>query len=246
MQQSPDDRHDDEAPLVGITVLLVEDEASMAQDALAEIAALGARGLHADTVQGARALYAENDVDLIILDRMLADSEDGLALLSWFKALEAPAPGVLVASRLSTTDDHIRGLELGADDYINKPFEMRELAARLKALARRVDATRSPKTVLIWGDLELRTLNERALWNGGTIELRPQSFKVLHALALHKGDYVSREALWRAVWPENKNLPPQDPVINTAINRLRTGLNKATGCIEIVSEDLGYRLVIKE
>lgn len=246
MQISPDNQHNDEAPLQGMTVLVVEDDLAAAREVLAQIASLGARGIHAETVQDARALYAENDVDLIILDRMLADHEDGLALLSWFKELEAPAPGVLVASRLSTTDDHIRGLELGADDYINKPFEMRELAARLKALARRVDATRSPKTVLIWGDLELRTLNERALWNGGTIELRPQSFKVLHALALHKGDYVSREALWRAVWPENKNLPPQDPVINTAINRLRTGINKTTDGLEIVSEDLGYRLVIGE
>jgi len=246
MQQPPDARLNDEVPLAGLTVLVVEDDPAAARDVLAEISSLGAHGLHAETVQSARRLYAENQIDLIVLDRMLADSEDGLVLLSWFKELETPAPGVLVASRLSTIDDHIHGLELGADDYINKPFDMRALAARLKALARRVDAKRSPKTVLIWGGLEIRTLNERALWNEEAIDLRPQSFKVLHALALHKGDYVSREALWRAVWPENKNLPPQDPVINTAINRLRTGLNKLENGPGIISEDLGYRLVIKE
>jgi DNA-binding response OmpR family regulator len=235
-----------DAPLRGMTVLVVEDEPAAAREALAEIASLGASGLRAETVKGARALYADNDIDLIVLDRMLADSEDGLALLSWFKELEAPAPGVLVASRLSTADDHIRGLDLGADDYIDKPFDMRELAARLKALARRVDATRSPKTVLIWGDLELRTLNGRALWKGEAIELRPQAFKLLHALALHKGEYISREALWRAVWPEYKNLNVQDPVINTAINRLRKSMSGIENGPQILSENLGYRLRLKE
>ena len=234
------------APLEGATVLIVEDEAKDAAVVRKEVEALCGRALHADTAQGARALFAEHAIDLIVLDRMLADSEDGLALLNWFRELEAPTPRVLVASRLSTSDDHILGLELGADDYINKPFDPRELAARLKALMRRASAMRSPKSVHIWGALEIRTLNEIALWEGERIAIRPQSFAILNALSSIKGEYMSREALWRMVWPENKNLPPQDPVINTAINRLRTSLNKLENGPGIVSEELGYRLVIEE
>ena len=246
MQKPPNSSQNDHAPLAGMTVLIVEDEEAIAQEALGEVDDLGARGLHTDTVQGARALYAQNQIDLIILDRILADSEDGLSLLAWLRELETPAPGVLVASRLATADDHIRGLDLGADDYIDKPFDKRELAARLRALARRVKATRSPKTVLIWGDLEIRILSECALWKGEMIELRPQSLSVLHALVLHRGEFMSREALWRAVWPQNKNLPPQDQVITMAIKRLRDSLDLVVGGPTIISEKLGYRLRLGE
>ena len=232
--------------LSGATVLVVEDDLEDAHLVLHEVSALGGRGLHADCVQSARALIVENTIDLIVLDRMLADGEDGLTLLSWFQELEAPAPAVLVASRLSTSDDHILGLELGADDYINKPFDPRELAARLKALMRRAAAARSPKSVQIWGDLEIRTLNKVALWKDEPISMRPQSFAAFSFLALHKGDYVSREALWRAVWDKYKNLPPQNTVINNEISRLRGSLNGLEGGPKIVSENLGYRLVIDD
>jgi DNA-binding response OmpR family regulator len=166
--------------------------------------------------------------------------------LTWFNDIEVTAPPVLIASRLATSDDHILGLELGADDYIDKPFDPRELTARLKALLRRADAMRSPMSVQIWGALEIRSLNEVALWNGERIAMRPQSFAVLRILGSLKGEYLSREALWREVWKKNKFLPPQDTVINTEISRLRSSLKALPNGPRVVAEELGFRLVVEE
>ncbi len=235
-----------DAVFKGVTVLVVEDEAKDADLVLDRVNALGGRSLHTDTVQGARHLLAEHEVDLIVLDRMLAGGEHGLDLLEWFRDIETQPPQVLVASRLATSDDHILGLDLGADDYIDKPFDPRELVARMKALLRRADSIRSPLSVLIWGPLEVRTLNEVALWHGEKITLRPQSFAVLSMLTRLKGEYLSREALWREVWKKNKYLPPQDTVINTEVSRLRSSLKVLPEGPRVVAEDLGFRLEIDE
>lgn len=232
--------------LHGVTVLVVEDEQRDADRVIQVVKSLGGQSLHTASLQGARHLISEHQVDLIVLDRMLAGGEHGLDLLSWFRQIEAPVPQVLVASRLATSDDHILGLDSGADDYINKPFDPRELAARIRALQRRADSIRSPVSVLVWGKLEIRTLNEVALWDGDRINLRPQSFSVLSMLANLKGEYLSREALWREVWKKNKFLPPQDTVINTEISRLRGSLKALPDGPQVIAEDLGFRLVIED
>ena len=232
--------------LAGVTVLVVEDEKADADLVLEQIEALGGVGRHTDTVQGAREILTGDNVDLVVLDRMLADSAHGLELLTWFNEIEVAAPPVLIASRLATSDDHILALELGADDYIDKPFDPRELTARIKALLRRADAKRSPVSVLIWGPLEVRSMNKVALWHGERISMRPQSFAVLNMLAGLKGEYLSREALWREVWKKNKFLPPQDTVINTEISRLRSSLKVLPNGPRIVAEELGFRLVVEE
>ena len=232
--------------LEGVKVLVVEDETVDADLVIRQIEALGGGALHTDTVQGAREYLADHSIDLVVLDRMLAGSENGFELLKWFSEIEVAAPPVLITSRLATSDDHILGLELGADDYIDKPFDPRELTARLRALLRRADAMRSPMSVQVWGALEIRSLNEVALWNGEKIALRPQSFAVLKTLASLKGEYLSRRALWGEVWKKNKFLPPQDTVINTEISRLRSSLKVLPNGPRVVAEDLGFRLVIED
>lgn len=232
--------------LSGVTVLVVEDERADAELVLRQIQRLGGSGLHTDTVQGARELLTERSIDLVVLDRMLAGSEHGLDLLTWFREIEMSAPPVLIASRLATSDDHILGLELGADDYIDKPFDPRELTARVKALLRRAEAQRSPLSVIVWGPLEVRSINQVALWHGERISMRPQSFAVLNMLAGLKGEYLSRARLWREVWKKNKALPPQDTVINTEISRLRSSLKDLPNGPRIIAEELGFRLVIEE
>lgn len=211
---------------------------------LQQVTALGWQGTIARTVQAARAHFTGVAFDIVVLDRMLDDQEDGLALLKWFSELESTAPGVLVASRLGTPQDHIQALDLGADDYINKPYDLEELNARLRALARRLTGKRTPESVDVWEELEIRTMNRRALWRGEQIELRPQSFQVLRVLVASKGEYVSRETLWHAVWTSYKNLPPQETVINTAISRLRGSLIAISNAPIIHSDQLGYRLML--
>lgn len=227
------------------TLLIVEDDPNMAS-LMADVAGeLGYRVSIAETLNEAKKTSAAQLPDLVLLDRMLGDGSEGLDYIVWLNELEGERPGILVASRLTSVSDHVLGLEMGADDYINKPFESAELKARLRAVARRVASTRAPASVLIYDTLEVRKLSGQALVNNKPLALRPQSFSLLKAIAERQGEWVSRKALWHEVWTDYKNLSPQDTVINTAISRLRGVLSSVEHAPEIVSQDLGYRLVRK-
>ena len=121
-----------------MNILIVEDDVADATMVITQVEALGWSYRVVNTVQAARAAFSNTAYDLVVLDRMLEDAEEGLELLNWFKALESAAPGVLVASRLGSSTDHVNALDLGADDYINKPYDGEVLHARLRALARRL------------------------------------------------------------------------------------------------------------
>lgn len=224
-------------------VLVVEDDADIADFVVHEASQLGYHVTTADTVDGAKRRTSEQLPDIVILDRMLADGSEGLDYLAWLNALEGPRPGILVTSRLTSVSDHVAGLEAGADDYIDKPFHPEELRARLRAVARRASSSRVPNSVLFFDTLELRQLSTTALVRDTPLDLRPQSFALLNAIATRQGEWVSRKALWREVWTDYPNLPPQDTVINTAISRLRRALSAIDGAPGLLSEDLGYRLV---
>ena len=86
-------------------------------------------------------------------------------------------------------------------------------------------------------------MSTTALVGDTKLDLRPQSFALLNAIATRQGEWVSRKALWREVWTDYPNLPPQDTVINTAVSRLRRVLSAVGGAPGLLSEDLGYRLV---
>lgn len=230
-----------------LTVLVVEDDRALAGQVSDAIGQLGWRPLHVETAQAARELLTRESIDLIYLDRMLADGEDGLNLLAWFRDIEGAAPGTLVASSLSDAEDHIYGLDQGADDYIDKPFDPDELKARLRALVRRVSPVRTPPSVVVWGQLELRRDSQVAFWAGRRLELMPLWFKLLLTLAEHRGEWVSRPVLWRLVWPEQARVAPRDYVINVAISNLRKALAACEDGPRVeTGPRLGYRLVMPE
>ena len=235
-----------EKNIANLKVLIVEDDDLLANQVKREVTSLGWEFVIVGTVRAARAQFAKVAFDLVILDRMLGDSEDGLALIRWFNELETKAPGILVASRLGATHDHILALDLGADDYINKPYDLEELNARLRAVARRVRGKRVPESVEVWEGMEIRTINRTALWHGEAISLRPQSFEILKVLVSLKGEYISRDVLWRSVWESYKSLPPQETVINPALSRLRGNLSVLPDAPLIINNRLGYRLTLKK
>lgn len=223
-------------------MLIVEDDPLMAS-AMAEVGReLGYHVSLAETLEQAKTESSACWPDLVILDRMLADGSEGLDYVAWLEALEGRRPGILVASRLTSVSDHVLGLETGADDYINKPFETVEFRARVRAVARRADSHRAPNSVLFFETLELRQSSKVALVNNQEVSLRPQSFTLLNAIAERQGEWVSRKALWHEVWTDYPNLPPQDTVINTAISRLRRVLSSVEQAPSLISEDFGYRL----
>ena len=136
--------------------------------------------------------------DLIILDRMLPNDVDGLSILKTLRSMGRKTP-VVVLSALAATDERVRGLKTGCDDYLTKPFAFSELAARIEAILRRSqpdEGIREMRVADMRVDLIARSV-ERA---GRAIALQPREFRLLAYLLLHQGRVVTRTMLLESVW----------------------------------------------
>ncbi|PJJ55279.1 response regulator transcription factor [Compostimonas suwonensis] len=215
-------------------VLIVEDEPYLA-DAIRT--ALGRAAIAADTVHDGLAAMESvtvNDYDVVVLDRDLpglhgdevcrriADSELDTRIL------------MLTAAR--RLDDKVSGFELGADDYLAKPFEVPELIARLRALERR--SPRATPTVLEFDDVQLNPFRLEVFRRGRLAHLSRKEFAVLHLLMQADGGTVSAEQLLEKAWDENAN--PFTNAIRVTISSLRRKLGEPW-IIQTVS-GVGYRM----
>jgi DNA-binding response OmpR family regulator len=217
-----------------VRVLIAEDEVE-----LAELVAEGLRhrGFAVDVVyDGAQAerRLALNEYDLLVLDRDLptVSGDDVCARI----AHRAERPGVLMLTAYAEIDDRVAGLQLGADDYLPKPFAFPELVARLHALARRGRKAQPP--VLKRGDLELDATTLTATRAGRPIPLTAKEAAVLRVLMAADGALVSPEALLRRAWDENAD--PFSTAVKVTVHRLRRKLGEPA-VIETVRE-AGYRV----
>jgi DNA-binding response OmpR family regulator len=155
--------------------------------------------------------------DLVLLDLMLP-GRNGLEILQTLRKRQVQTP-VLILTARDGVDDRVRGLDLGADDYLVKPFALPELLARIRALLRRGRA--SDILRLKAADLELDLVTRRATRNGRALDLTIREFELLEYLLRHQGHVVSREMLAHDVWKEPRRVTPIDNVIDVQITRLR-------------------------
>jgi two-component system OmpR family response regulator len=162
------------------------------------------------------------DWDLIVLDRMLPGGVDGLSILGKLRDLGKRTP-VLIVSALNSTDERVRGLRSGGDDYITKPFAFSELLARVEALLRRA-STAPELMVLKVADLKLDTRALRVTRGSTPILLQPRELRLLAYLMRHQGQVVTRTMLLEAVW--DCRFDPQTNVIDVQISRLRSKIDK--------------------
>ncbi len=185
------------------TILVIEDEPDVAQPLLFGLQSEGFKTLHADQGLPGLALARELQPDLVLLDVRLPDT-DGFSICRTLRA-ESSTPIIMLTAR-GQEMDRVMGLELGADDYIVKPFSFRELLARVRALLRRrqLDRGANPAAAdrLVTGDLVLdRTA--RQVWKAGElVDLSPREFGLLLALMEHSGQALSRQELLDRVWGE--------------------------------------------
>jgi len=158
--------------------------------------------------------------DAIVLD-LLLPGKHGLDVLADLRAAGAQVP-VLVLTALGATEERVRGLRTGADDYLVKPFDFAELLARLQAICRR--AVTRPSPVLRAGDLHLDLVNQRVMRAGKEIVVTPTEFSLLEYLMRYGGQVVTRkmlcEHLWSADWEGSTN------IIEVHVNRLRGKLDR--------------------
>src|SRR5512132_3963700 len=187
-------RATDDATLRAMDILLVEDE-----DAIAEPLAAGLRreGFRVERVAtGAGALAAE-DADLVLLDLRLPDI-DGTEVCRALRS-RSDVPIIMVTAKGEEVD-RVVGLELGADDYVVKPFGFRELLARIRAVMRRAEQGGERRTHFTAGPLELDVLTRRAHVNGRELALTPKEFDLLAVLVGDQGIVVERRRILQEVW----------------------------------------------
>ncbi len=176
-------------------MLLVEDDDGVA-DALVD--SLGAHGHQPTRVRrGEDALLAHRDADLALLDLGLPDL-DGLEVLRKLRAVST-LPVIVLTAR-GDERSVVRGLRLGADDYLVKPVRLSELLARIEAVTRRAAAARPEPQVVVVGDIEVDLGARRVVVGGAEVELTAKEFAVLAALARRAGTAVSRQQLMDEVW----------------------------------------------
>ncbi len=208
------------------TVLMIEDDERLAGMVAAYLAPHGFTVRHAATAQaGLAALRQDGEaIALILLDLMLPDA-DGLDVCRQLRALPAPLSAIPVVMLTAKGDpfDRVVGLEIGADDYLPKPFEPRELLARLRAVLRRPPpAAPSASQVLRFGRLEI-DLGARAVRLAGEARaLTSYQFDLLVALAERAGRVLSREQLLDAV--KGEAFDPFDRSIDVHVGRLRAAI----------------------
>jgi two-component system OmpR family response regulator len=196
-------------------ILVIEDDDGTAEEIMT---ALGDGGYvldrSADGVQGLERARS-GGWDVLVVDRMLPGL-DGLSVIETLRTEGIRTP-VLVLSALGAVNDRIRGLRVGGDDYLTKPFALSELAARLEALLRR--PADPPETVLRVGPLELDLLTRTARRGWRTLELLPREFQLLEYLMRREGQVLTRAMLLENVW--HYRFVPQTNLVDVHIGRLR-------------------------
>lgn len=159
--------------------------------------------------------------DLVILDVMLP-GHDGFEILGTLRKRGIRTPVLLLTSR-DAIEDRVRGLDIGADDYLVKPFAFPELLARLRVLLRRGKQPDSGRLKL--ADLEMDMAQRRVMRGGQLVELTAREFELLQYLFANQGRVVSREMLAREIWKETARQTPLDNVIDAQVVRLRRKLD---------------------
>ncbi|HET7181848.1 MAG TPA: response regulator transcription factor [Candidatus Limnocylindrales bacterium] len=220
-----------------LKILIVEDEAVIAEAVKGVLAADGhAVDLEAD---GSRVLawveaYA---YDLVILDVILPGM-DGFAVCTALRAAEFPG-AILMLTALDDVQDRVTGLDLGADDYLAKPFSMDELRARVRALGRRRLEDRAPRVEV--GDLVLDPATLEVWRSGSRIRLTAREFALLALLARHPGQVFPRERLIDALW--DADFAAGSNIVEVYIRSLRRKVDagRRDGLIETIRGS-GYRL----
>ena len=219
-------------------ILVVEDERKVAsfikkgleeERYIVETAADGVTGLE---------MAMNNEFDAILLDVMLP-GKDGFTVLRELREAGLTTPILMLTAR-GTTEDRIQGLDLGADDYLPKPFSFEELAARLRSILRRLSPEKTTK--LRCGDLVLDTVSHLAYRYNKEIELTTKEYALLEYLMKNKDRILSRSTITQHVWKHN--FDPESNIIDVYIKRLRTKIEKDDGSKPLIQSirGVGYRM----
>ena len=204
-------------------ILLVEDDENLAFSVSRGLKEEGYDIILAPTAADARQQLGKNPIDLILLDLGLPD-DDGMNLLAEWRAKNLDLPIIIVSAR-STLEDKVKGLDIGADDYIVKPFEFEELVARIRSRARGKESIAKLlhyEAADLVVDLKLRKVTRA----NELIDMSPREFDLLAYLLSRKGQVVSRDMISKDVWKVNSRVTSLNNAIDVYMSKLREKIDK--------------------
>lgn len=233
---------------MSVKVLLVEDEKSIADGIIYNLKNEGLKVTHVDEGKIALDIFDEEHFDLLILDIMLPEVSGLEICQSIRKSSNVP---IIMLTAKDDENDKIRGLEMGADDYITKPFSVKELISRIKAVLRRTknsellngldEDINSAKEINI-GNIAMNPLRYEAKIDDEIIELRPREFELLYYLCENAGNIVSRDKLFSKVW--GYSFAGNSKTLDVHIQRIRERIevNPKSPKRLITIRGVGYKL----
>jgi DNA-binding response OmpR family regulator len=219
------------------SVLVVDDERAMVGMVAALLGEDGYEVVTAYDGEAALKRHAEESPDLVILDRGLP-TMSGDDVCRRIRAISSTP--ILMLTGEKGSDERARLLDLGADDYLEKPFSRKELSARVRALLRRAEPAARARPAASIGKLTVDARAHQATVAGESLDLTPTEFRLLATLAAHPGEVVDRRALLRAGWPEERDPDPE--WLKAHLARLRSKLDGAGAPPLSNVRGVGYRL----
>ena len=190
--------------------------------------------------KSAEEVFSEYKPDLVLLDIMIPNI-DGIDVLKWIRK-EGSTPVIMLTAK-GETFDKVLALELGADDYVVKPFEPKELMARVKAVMRRYTADNSNKEMLHFNDLVIDANSYEVTYKGKDLKMPPKEFELLHYLACNKNKVFTREQLLCEVW--GYDYPGDSRTVDVHIKRLREKLSGGGNWQIETVWGVGYKFEVK-
>ncbi len=223
----------------GERILVVDDEPDIVALVVYHLAKAGYKVSSASTGPDALALARRDRPALVVLDLMLPGMSGFDVLAKLREDANTASVAVLMLTARKEEPDRIRGLELGADDYLTKPFSPQELVLRVGAILRRLAGSAEPADVLQLGPIRVDRSAHRVSVNDHEVELTPTEYKLLLTLAERRGRVQARSHLLETVWDAAPDI--QTRTVDMHIQRLRTKLHPAGDLIETV-RGFGYRI----
>ena len=219
-------------------VLLVEDEAPIREMMSLALSKAGYIIMQAEDAPSARKQMVDDLPDIMVVDWMMP-GESGIEFVKSVKSekLTKQIPVIMVTAR-AEEDDRVRGLEVGADDYLCKPFSPKELAARIKAILRRTNPQLTDAPIEVNG-LRLEPDSHRVFANDKPLELGPTEFRILHFFVTHPERVYSRGQILDYVWGSNVYI--EERTVDVHIRRLRKALTPAYNGLVQTVRGAGYR-----
>ncbi|WP_151720140.1 response regulator transcription factor [Gemmobacter serpentinus] len=221
-----------------VRVLVVDDEQPIRKLLRMGLGAEGFAVIEARNGREADALLAEENPDLVLLDLGLPDRNGHEILTAWRADLKT-VPVVVLSSR---TDEAgiVRALELGADDYVTKPFGMKELAARIRVALRHVLSSQGEQPVFRTGALSVDLVRRIVVVDGEEVKLSPKEYDILRILVTHAGKVITHQHLMREIWDETTDVQ----YLRVYVRQLRQKLNDSPDAPRFIRTEtgVGYRL----